>query len=770
MKNFAPKTIAQKLCLWIALATCTVLTVTSWVSYATSRNALERQTDAQATIQAESAAQGVDSMIAQASIMARAIGSRQEVTGVESMKTLVPLFAKILENTPKDQAYDAYVAFDAIKYTDPNSVPIVTRTSWPNAGPNASYDFHAPDQDWYAGPKSTGQPYVTEPYFDDGATNVSMVSCTYPIFDARHKFFGVSGVDMTLDGIQQSIAGVRLLKDPQYKDSEYTFLVSKGGLVVAHPKTDLLPHKGYKGEKIDHLADGKLTLSSASGVAVATLNGDARRIYWATAPVTGWKVVINVSQSAVMAPLAVLRNRALLLSALSVLLMVFVVFVIATKMMRPLETLSNAAEGLAQGDVDQKITVNSKDEIGAIADALRSVIQYQSEMADAAHRIAHKDLSAIVTPKSDRDALGCAFAQMTSNLRELAGDLQAAALGVTSASQSLANSSRQVGATADGVSATMSEVAQATDQSARGASEVAQGAANQARSIAEGASLVNQLGAAVRNVSQDAGEATRAAADATKAAGNGALAVSQTVAGMLAIRQTITESAAVVGSLEQSSEKIGGIVQTIEQIAEQTNLLALNAAIEAARAGEAGRGFAVVADEVRKLAERSSAATREIGGLIADVQTRTRQAVASMQHGARDVESGSDLAEEAGAALARIQDVVRTVTERVEGIASAAAQIHESSEAVSRSITEVAAVVEQSSAAAEEMSASAEEVSASIQTVAGTTAQQNAAVAELALSAQDLAGIAQSLEAVVRQFQLEGEGNGSPKLTMVRAA
>jgi methyl-accepting chemotaxis protein len=770
MKNLAPKTIAQKLCLWIALATCVVLATTSWVSYATSRDALERQTDLQAIAQAEAAAQGVDAMVGQASNMARVIASQQEASGTKPTKGLIPFFAKILENTPVMQANDAYIAFDALKYTDPRSITIVTRASWPNPGPVATYDFHAPDQDWYQGPKTTGAPYVTEPYFDDGGINESLVSATLPIYDKHHQFFGVAGVDLNLGGIQQNIAGVHILKDPQYKNSEFAFLVSKNGLVVAHPKTDLLPHKGFKGETIDHLADGKLTLRSASGVAVAKLNGDARRVYWATAPATGWKVVIDVSQDAVMAPLTTLRNRALLLSVFSVVLMVFVVFVISTKMMRPLGALSSAAAGLADGDVHQTIDVRSGDEIGKIADALRSVIDYQKEMADAAGRIARKDLTVVVAPKSGRDALGCSFALMTENLRALAGDLQTAALGVTFASQSLAKSSHQVGATADGISATMAEVAQATDQSARGASEVAQGAANQARSIAEGAALVTQLGVAVRNVSQDAGEATRAASDATTAAGAGAAAVSQTVAGMRAIRQTITDSAAVVGSLEQSSEKIGGIVQTIEQIAEQTNLLALNAAIEAARAGESGRGFAVVADEVRKLAERSSAATREIGALIADVQTRTRQAVAAMHSGTRDVQNGADMAEEAGTALTHIQEVVRTVTDRVEGIAVAAAQIQISSEAVSRSITEVAAVVEQSSAAAEQMSASAEEVSASVQSVAGTTVQQNAAVAELAASAQSLAGIAQSLEAVVGQFQLEDMGNERAEVTMMRAA
>ncbi|MCW3058741.1 MAG: serine phosphatase, partial [Capsulimonas sp.] len=217
MKNLAPKTIAQKLCLWIALATCVVLATTSWVSYATSRDALERQTDLQAIAQAEAAAQGVDAMVGQASNMARVIASQQEASGTKPTKGLIPFFAKILENTPVMQANDAYIAFDALKYTDPRSITIVTRASWPNPGPVATYDFHAPDQDWYQGPKTTGAPYVTEPYFDDGGINESLVSATLPIYDKHHQFFGVAGVDLNLGGIQQNIAGVHILKDPQYK-------------------------------------------------------------------------------------------------------------------------------------------------------------------------------------------------------------------------------------------------------------------------------------------------------------------------------------------------------------------------------------------------------------------------------------------------------------------------------------------------------------------------------------------------------------------------
>ncbi len=362
------------------------------------------------------------------------------------------------------------------------------------------------------------------------------------------------------------------------------------------------------------------------------------------------------------------------------------------------------------------------------------------------------------------------FRKSQRSLSGLIQGMQQSATQVNSAAQTLSGTSRQIGTATEEMNATMQGVAQVSGQSALGAGEVAQGCASQARLLSNSSELIRELTAAIHAVAADAEAATQAAADATLAAETGAAAVTQSVSGMAKIRRTVSESAGVIKTLGEASRSIGAIVQTIDDIAEQTNLLALNAAIEAARAGEAGRGFAVVADEVRKLAERSGGATREIGGLISDIQTRTRQAIAAMEAGTREAEGGSALAEEAGQALARIQTVVGAVTARVEGIQSAAEQVTTAADEVSRSISEVSSVVEQSSSAAEEMSASAEEVSVSLGTVALTTRQQSVAIEELIASSAQLAGIAQVLEDSVARFQIAPGAEEEPPARLLEPA
>jgi methyl-accepting chemotaxis protein len=263
-------------------------------------------------------------------------------------------------------------------------------------------------------------------------------------------------------------------------------------------------------------------------------------------------------------------------------------------------------------------------------------------------------------------------------------------------------------------------------------------------------------------------------AAAGEVATNGAQTVRQTVEGMARIKDAVEGAAVKVTELGDKGEQIGAIVETIDDIAEQTNLLALNAAIEAARAGEQGKGFAVVADEVRKLAERSSRATKEIAALIAQVQQGTEEAVKAMQIGAREVESGADLASRSGAALDAIASAVESSNAAVARIVSSMDSMQASSAGLVSASDAIAAIAQETNAAAESMTSSAEQVaravesiaaiseqnSASAEEVSAATEQMSAQAEEVVASASTLADMASGLESLAGRFTIDESGDG----------
>jgi len=427
-------------------------------------------------------------------------------------------------------------------------------------------------------------------------------------------------------------------------------------------------------------------------------------------------------------------------------------FVTRATIGKPLASLVKTSEALALGDVNQEINVNSNDEVGNLAAAYSRVIDYMKEMARVTSSVADGDLTVEVAPRSDKDVLGHAHARLITRQRDLIGKSKAAAANVAEASRQLSRASEQtaqatqqitvtiqtVAKGASEQSSSLQQTAQSMEQLTAAIQQIASGSQVQAKGVEEASGIVREVSVAIAEVSANAEAGTESWAITATSAAEGARKTHETVEGMAKIKKAMDLVSTKVSDLGGRSQEIGKIVATIDDIAAQTNLLALNAAIEAARAGEQGRGFAVVADEVRKLAERSSMATKEIATLVAGIQASLRDAVDAMQQGSRDVETGYLLAADAGGSLDAILERSQTVGNQVERISIAAKQLNAFSSEMVEAIDRINTVVEQNAAATEQMTENSKSVSGSVGSSAGIAVENSAAAQEVSASIEEM--------------------------------
>ncbi len=233
------------------------------------------------------------------------------------------------------------------------------------------------------------------------------------------------------------------------------------------------------------------------------------------------------------------------------------------------------------------------------------------------------------------------------------------------------------------------EVANESELAVSNAQAVSQSNASQAQQISNAAKQMQQVSESMREMSEQANSSSFMAAESMQVAERGAQAVRDTISGMEDMREQIQETSKRIKRLGESSQRIGDIVALIDDIAEQTNILSLNAAIQASMAGEAGRGFAVVSDEVQSLAERSTEATKKIAELVSTIQNDTNDAVLSMEKATQQVVSGTRVADSAGTALAEIETASKKLSELVEGISKGSNQHAETVTTVSHQVTQV---------------------------------------------------------------------------------
>lgn len=408
------------------------------------------------------------------------------------------------------------------------------------------------------------------------------------------------------------------------------------------------------------------------------------------------------------------------------------------------------------------------------------------QVAAAATRLSGGDLTVDELKTRSRDEVGdmaLAFNQMVGNLRELVGE-------VVATSQELAANSETMKLTASEASRAVAQIADTIQQVAEGTGEqsrevhetaesvrelqtainlIAEGAQQQAEAVRETMEVMREMSVSVDSVASSVQAMTDSSRQSMTVAQEGGKTVQETVKGMEEIRSAVLAAASKIDELGKNSARIGEIVQVISGIADQTNLLALNAAIEAARAGEHGKGFAVVADEVRKLAERSASSAEEISELINVIQAGIQEAVTAMAQGTERVESGTELAQQSGASLERILAVFEGLTQQIQRIADDAKRMGQGIERVVDSMQRVSRIADENSEAVERMAAQSSQVASAIERISTISMETAAASQEVSASAEEttasneameqaadsVAEMAQRLGALVGRFRLE---------------
>ena len=355
------------------------------------------------------------------------------------------------------------------------------------------------------------------------------------------------------------------------------------------------------------------------------------------------------------------------------------------------------------------IIVTAVGVVAALAIAIviaRAISNPLNKVVERLKRVAKGDLSSDDLKVKSKDEIGDladSLNEMSANLNEMVGQ-------VASATTQIASSTQQLSATSE---------------------EMAAGAEEQTSQTSQVATSVEEMSATVQEVAKNAKNASDSSSEAGKTAEEGGEIVGQTVSEMQKIAKSVSDLQDVIQGLNKNSEKIGDIVGVIDDVADQTNLLALNAAIEAARAGEQGRGFAVVADEVRKLAERTTSSTKEIADMVKSIQGDTSQAVSSMEEAGKEVKEGVEVAGKAGDALKKIVEMSQGVNQIVQQIATAA----------------------------EQQAAASEEISSNVESIASVSKQSASGAQQTSSAAQELSSLADGLQSLVNQFKLRDNGS-----------
>ena len=460
--------------------------------------------------------------------------------------------------------------------------------------------------------------------------------------------------------------------NPLDTPSSHAFILAPDGMTLSHPDASRIG----KDNIFNDTDYGRQMNNQARGALDAISRGESLLIIFERSKATGWYIGLTVNKAVAFADADKIGLQIVLSSSLLVIILMLGIWsILSVNVLRPVQGLVAASNAIASGHLDTELDTTRKDEIGSLQRAMVIMVStLKTKIGEAEEKgrlAANETEKARLAMAEAEQARKKADRAREEGIHDATARLEDIVMAISSASTAL---SSQI------------------EQTSRGAEE-------QSRRISETATSMEEMNATVLEVASNASQAADMADTAKHKAGDGSSIVETVIQGIGEVQSQALEMKADMTSLGSQAEGIGQIITVISDIADQTNLLALNAAIEAARAGEAGRGFAVVADEVRKLAEKTMTATQEVGAAITGIQQGTRKNIENVDHAARKIDQTTSLAGKSGTALSEILSLVERTTDQVRSIATAAEQQSTATEEINRSIVDINRIAGQSTEA-----------------------------------------------------------------------
>lgn len=526
-----------------------------------------------------------------------------------------------------------------------------------------------------------GKTTYSEPIVSKSTGNRIIVVGT-PVKDESGKIIGVMSASMNFEAL------INTFVKELHIDGGRVYLVDNTGILQDAPNKEMISKKAGEAG----LPQGLLEIfgkgNQEPGVAAYKDRGKEYVVAYSPVKQTGYGLYIEVPMEVILSAAQKIKFSVLGVVLAASALVVVVAYLIARNISRPIGTIASQVKRVASGDLSvQHIAVKSNDEIGRLAGD---------------------------------------FNTMFSNLKDIIGQVAA--------------HSTEVSSTAEQLSSIAEQTQQTTRNIVSAVREVNNGAELQVQGAEESARAMEEMAIGIQRIAESSGVVSEASIEMTKEAQQGNRSIQKAVEQMAILRTSVDNLAEVIRLLGDRSQAIGQIVEVISAISAQTNLLALNAAIEAARAGEHGKGFAVVADEVRKLAEQSEESARQIAELIQDIQADTNRSVQAMDQGTREMNLGIEAVNEAGEAFGRILSAAQNVANQIQEVSAASEELSSGSEEVAASVGEMARI--------------AKESAENLRRVAAASDEQLEAVGEVASSAQSLTNSAEELQALLVRFKI----------------